>query len=160
MLKQAAFLFDFFMRVLIFLLIVVVGFSLVSISLVGISFGEKVAHPQADPSLYDVSLQLQLRNSEVQLITYIEPTIMFISNIKLVHEYLDGKENKKIIEKDGEKLELIQYEQIFRFSETKQIATLGMVYKDTFVLTFRHDAYLTSPGDTLDAFWKITRTIQ
>ena len=72
----------------------------------------------------------------------------------------DTKENKKFIEKDGITLESIQYDQIFRFSETKQIATVGMVYKDTFVLTFRHDAILTAPGDTLDASWKITRTIQ
>ncbi len=152
MLKQVVLQFRF-MKIQLFLLVIVAAFSLV-----GYSYAE--VYPQEDPSLYDVSLQLQLRNSEGQLITYIEPTIMFISNIKLVHEFLDTKENKKIIEKDGEKLELIQYEQIFRFSETKQIATLGMVYKDTFVLLFRHDGYLTSPGDTLDAFWKITRTIQ
>jgi len=69
-------------------------------------------------------------------------------------------ENKKIIEKDGETFEVIQYEQIFRFSETKQIATVGMVYKSIFVLLFRHDGFLTAPGDTLDASWKIIRTIQ
>jgi len=152
MLKQAAFLFRF-MKIQLFLLVIVAAFSLV-----GYSYAE--VYPSEDPSLYDVSLQLQLRNSEGQLITYIEPTIMFIPNIKLVHELLDTKENKKIIEKDGEKLELIQYKQIFRFSETKQIASLGMVYKDTFALLFRHDGYLTSAGDRLDAFWKITRTIQ
>ena len=152
MLKQAVLQFRF-MKIQLFLLVIVAAFSLV-----GYSYAE--VYPQEDPSLYDVSLQLQLRNSEGQLITYIEPTIMYISNIKLVHEFLDTKENKKIIEKDGEKLELIQYEQIFRFSETKQISTLGMVYKDTFALLFRHDGYLTSAGDTLDAFWKITRTIQ
>ena len=110
--------------------------------------------------MYDVSLQLQVRNSEGQLITYIEPTIMFISNIKLVHEFLDTKENKKIIEKDGEKLELIQYEQIFRFDNTAQYSTLQMRYNNDYVLLFRHDGYFTSPGDTLDTFWKITRTIQ
>jgi len=143
------------MRVLIFLLIFVVGFTIV-----GESYGQREAAPQEDPSLYEISLQLQLRNSEGQLITYIEPTTRYIINLKMTHEYLDTKENKKIIEKDGETFEVIEYEQIFRFSETKQIATLGMVYKDTFVFLFRHDAYITSPGDTLDASWKIVRTIQ
>jgi len=143
------------MKILIFLLIFVVG-----VTLVGESYAQREAASQEDPSLYEVSLQLHLRNSEGQLITYIEPTTMYIRNIKLVHEYLDTKENKKFIEKDGITLESIQYEQIFRFSETKQIATLGMVYKDTFVLSFRHDGYLTAPGDTLDASWKIVRTIQ
>jgi len=143
------------MKILIFLLIFVI-----SITLVGESYAQKQVHPQEDPSLYDVSLQLQLRNSEGKLITHIEPTTMYIANLGMVHEFLDTKENKKIIEKDEETLEVIQYEQIFRFSETKQIATLGMVYKDTFVLLFRHNAYLTAPGDTLDASWKIIRTIQ
>ena len=129
-------------------------------TLVGESYAQRQVNPQEDPSLYEVSLQLQLRNSEGQLITYIDPTTMYISNIKLVHEFLDTKENKKIIEKDGITLEVIQYEQIFRFYETKQIATVGMVYKDTFVLLFRVDGFLTAPGDTLDASWKIIRTIQ
>ena len=72
----------------------------------------------------------------------------------------DTKENKKIIEKDEKTFEVIKYEQLFRFDGTRQMATLGMVYKDTFVLLFRHDAYLTAQGDTLDASWKIIRTIQ
>jgi len=152
MLKQAVLQFRF-MKIQLFLLVIVATFSLV-----GYSYGQ--VYPQEDPSLYDVSLQLQLRNSEGQLITYIEPTTMYISNIKLVHEFLDTKENKKIIEKDGEILEVIQYEQTFRFSETKQIATLQMWYQNDFVLLFRHDGYLTAPGDTLNASWKITRTIQ
>ena len=152
MLKQVALPFRL-MRIHIFLLVLVAV-----LSLVGNSYGQ--GYPQEDPSLYDVSLQLQLRNSDGQLITYIEPTTMYIKNIKMVHEFLDTKENKKIIEKDGEELESIQYKQTFRFSETKQIATLQMWYKNDYVLLFRHDGYVTSPGDTLDAFWKITRTIQ
>ncbi len=155
MLKQAVLPFNFFMKILIFLLIFVI-----SITLVGESYAQSESAPQEDPSLYEVSLQLQLRNSEGQLITYIEPTTMYILNLKMTHEYLDTKENKKIIEKDGEKFEVIEYEQIFRFDGTRQMATLGMWYKDMFVLLFRHDAYLTAPGDTLDASWKIVRTIQ
>jgi len=143
------------MKILIFLLIFVI-----SITLVDESYAQRQTYPQEDPSLYEVSLQLHLRNSEGQLITYIEPTTMYISNIKLVHEYMDTKENKKFIEIDGITLESIQYEQTFRFSDTIQIATVGMVYKDTFVLTFRLDGLLTAPGDTLDASWKIVRTIQ
>ena len=152
MLKQAVLQFRF-MKIQILLLVLVAVFSLV-----GNSYAQ--VYSQEDPSLYDVSLQLQLRNSEGQLITYIEPTTMYISNIKLVHEFLDTKENKKIIEKDGEIFEVIQYEQTFRFSETKQIATLQLWYQNDYVLLFRHDGYLTAPGDTLDASWKIIRTIQ
>ena len=143
------------MRIHLFLLVFVVGFALV-----GESYGQKDSAPQEDPSLYKVSLQLQLRNSDGQLVTYIEPTTMYILNLKMVHEFLDTKENKKIIEKEGEMFEVIQYEQTARFSKTAQYATYGMFYKGFFPLLFRHDAYLTSPEDTLDISWKITRTIQ
>jgi len=145
------------MKIHIFLLIFIVGFTLI-----GESYAQSENAPQEDPSLHEVSLQLQLRNSDGQLVTYIEPTTMYIKNINMVHEFLDTKEsyNKKIIEKDGEKLESIQYELTYSFSETKQIATVGIVYKNEFILLFRHDGFLTAPGDTLDASWKIVRTIQ
>ncbi len=155
MLKQAALPFDFIMKIEIFVLFFVVGFALIDNS-----FGQGVVYPQEDPSLLEVSLQLQLRNSDGQLVTYIEPTTMYIANIEMVHEFLDTKENKKIIEKEGETFEVIQYEQTFRFDKTAQYATYGMSYKGDFPLLFRHDGYLTSPGDILDVFWKITRTIQ
>jgi len=142
------------MKIHLFLLVFVVG-----VAIVGDSYGQTEVSPQEDPSLPEVSLQLQLRNSDGQLVTYIEPTTMYISNIKWVHEFLDTKENK-IIEKDGEMFEVIQYEQTFRFDDTAQYATYGMYYKGDFPLLFRHDGYLTSPGDTLDVSWKIVRTIQ
>jgi len=154
MLKQAVLPFSF-MKILIFLLIFVVG-----ITLVGTSYGQREAAPHEDPSLPEVSLQMQLRNSDGQLVTYIEPTTKYILNLRMVHEFLDTKENKKIIEKDGELFEEIKYEQTFRFDDTSQYATLGMWYKDGFVLVFRMDGFLSEPGDTLDAYWKIVRTIQ
>jgi len=128
--------------------------------LIGNSYGQRAIAPSEDPSLPEVSLQLQLRNSEGHLVTYLEPTVMYITNLRMVHEFLDTIENKTIIEKNGEIFELIQYDSKAFFSKTKQIATYGLVYKNTFVLLFRHDGYLTSPGDTLYVSWKITRTIQ
>ena len=124
------------------------------------SFAEKHIAIQEHPSLPEISLQLQLRNSEGQLVTYLEPTTKYLRNVYLIHQFLDTKENKTTIVKDGETFEVIQYQQKAKFYSTKQIATYGMVYKNIFVLLFRHDGYLTSPGDTLDISWKITRTIQ
>ena len=128
-------------------------------TLIGNSYGQREPAPREDPSLSQVFLQLQLRNSEGQLVTYLEPTVMYITNIAMVHEFLDTKD-KKIIEKNGEKFELIQYDSKAFFSTTKQIASYGMVYKETHVLLFRHDGYIATPGDTLDVSWKIIRTIQ
>jgi len=168
MLKQVVLPFRFIMRIQIFLLIFVVGFTLV-----GWSYGQgdeasqedpnpypgKVA-PQGHPSLYEVNLQLQLRNSEGQLITYLEPTTMFVLNIRMVHDFLDTQANKKIIEKDGELYEVIEYEKKFGFNSSKQIAFMAMFDKNTQLLLFRHDGFLSAPGDTLYASWQIIRTIQ
>jgi len=132
----------------------VIGFALED------SYAQRNPAPQEDPSLPLISLQLQLRDSEGRLITYIEPSTLYIRNVSWVHEYLDTKENKTIIEKDGQLFEQIQYTSKAKFSSTKQIATYGMVHRDTFVLLFRHDGFITSPGDTLDVYWKIIRTIQ
>jgi len=128
----------------------------------GDSYGQRQQKVAASehPSLPEVSLQLQLRNSEGQLITYIEPTTMYIINIFLIHEFLDTVKNKTIIEKDGQMFELIQYGTTVKFSKVGQYATYGMVYQGMHVLVFRHDGYLSSPGDTLDVSWKIIRTIR
>ena len=154
---QAVLQLNFVMRIQIFLLVFVFIFGFI---LIDNSYGQGYTAPREDPSLLQVSLQLQLRNSEGQLVTYLEPTGMYIRNIAMVHGFLDTIEDKKIIEKNGEKFELIQFDSKAFFSTTKQIATYGMVYKGTHVLLFRHDGYITSPGDTLDISWKIIRTIQ
>ncbi len=140
----------------------VVIFVILTSIYAGDSYGQRQQQvaPSEHPSLLEVSLQLQLRNSEGQLITYIEPTTMYIINIFLVHEFLDTIENKTILEKDGQMFELIQYEKTSRFSEVGQYASYGMFYEGMFVIMFRHDGYLSSPDDTLDASWKIIRTIQ
>jgi len=147
------------MKIKIFLLIFVVGFIFVGVSY-SYADHEKKPSPQEDPSLIDVSLQLQLRNSDGQLITYIEPTTMYIQNIKLVHEFLDTKENKKIIEKENERFQVIEYKQTWVLPQTKAVTTVSMWYEGDTVLLFRMDGFVTAPGDILYASWKIIRTIQ
>jgi len=144
------------MRIQIFLLVAVFIFGFI---LIDNSYAQRQAAPSEHPSLPLVSLQLQLRNSEGQLVTYIEPTTMFIRNITWVHEFLDTKD-KEIIEINGEKFEVIQYEGKASFSNTRQIAGYGMVYKGTHVILFRLDGFIATPGDTLDISWKIIRTIR
>ena len=147
------------MKTKIFLLIFVVGFIFVGESY-SYADHEKKASPQEDPSLIDVSLQVQLRNSEGQLITYIEPTTMYIQNIKSVHEFLDAKENKKIIEIENERFQVIEYTQTWVLPQTKAVTTIAMWHEGDTALLFRMDGVITAPGDTLDASWKIIRTIQ
>ncbi len=119
-----------------------------------------LSHNTEDPSLPLVSLQLQLRNSEGQLVAYIEPTVMYITNLKGIHDFLDTKDSSSIVY-NGKLHELIEYEQTGYFTEKfhGQMASFNMYNKGESVLSYRHDGYIAQPGDTVDVSWKIIRTI-
>ena len=61
--------------------------------------------PMEDPSIPELSLQMIVRNSDGVLVTYIEPTNFYLSNMYLIHKFLDEKENKSIITIDGKSYE-------------------------------------------------------
>ena len=138
------------------------GFFMLSATvLIGNSYAQNVA-PREHPSLHEVSLQLVVRNSDGQIVAYVEPTVMYIRNIVGVHEYLDKVPDKSIIIQQGKRMELIQFEGKVKFDKVGQMATYGLLHpingKKEFVLLFRHDAYIAAPGDTLTAHWKIIRS--
>jgi len=112
-------------------------------------------------TLPEVSLQLILRNSDGQLVTYVEPTNMYIVNISDTHVFLDQLEDseRKNIIKDGKNLEIIKFVETGTFSDSGHYASYGIVFDDYQPLLFRHDGYLTHPGDVFTASWKIIRTI-
>ena len=115
--------------------------------------------PREDPSLPEISVQIQVRNSDGVLVNYIEPSIFYLNNVYLIHQYLDAQENKKIIIIDGKSYEQIQFE--FKYTErsTGQRASYSL-YQDGFgVLTTRFNGFLGEPGDTQILSWKIVRTI-
>ena len=114
--------------------------------------------PREDPSLYEVSLQLALRNSEGQLVAYVEPNSMFIRNLALTHEFLDTINNKTTITIDGKNYEQIQFQKTGYFSKGGQKTAYGLVYKGIYVILLMHDAYIAQPGDILTVSWKIIRT--
>ncbi|HXV38433.1 MAG TPA: hypothetical protein VD699_02515 [Nitrosopumilaceae archaeon] len=109
------------------------------------------------PSLPEVSLQLLVRNSEGQLVAYIEPSEMYIRNLAKTHEFLDGIKNKTTIIKDEKSYELIQFKKVETYKRSGQLATYGINYKGDFVLLFRHDGYIIQPNDKLTIHWKILR---
>ncbi len=71
----------------------IILFSL-GIGFVGIAQGQTLENY---PSFVEVSLQIQIRDSEGQLVAYYEPTQIHPVDIALLHEYLDTKENKTTI---------------------------------------------------------------
>ena len=141
------------MKFLIISLIIL--FSL-SVGLISVVQGQTV---KDDPSFVEVSLQIQLRDSDGLLVAYYEPTRIWVVDSKLTHEYLDNKENKSIISKDGRNLEVITWEQLqvhrgfglhtaFGFFKDGDLAVVDFV-----------DGFLAEPGDTSSKFWKVVRPV-
>jgi len=113
------------------------------------------------PSLIEVSLQIQVRDSEGRLVAYFEPNLMYIKNLAKLHERLDTIENKEKILINGVEHELIKFHQVGRNLEKyrDQISSFYLFHQDMPVLVYNHDGYLRDPGDVWTTDWKIIRTI-
>jgi len=127
-------------------------FSL-SVGFVGVTQGI----PWDDPSLLEVSLQVQLRDSEGQLLAYYEPTRIWVDP-KVIHEYMDKQENKSIILKDGKKYEVFELEQTLTY-RGNQLATGFVLSQSDRVQNAYVDAFLSEPGDVAFQSWKVVRLL-
>jgi len=134
----------------------VVIFVLLTSIYAGNSYG--AIAPREDPSLPEIHLQLVLRNSEGQLVSYVETDFVYIRNLYLTHEFLDSVDNKITVIRDGKTYEQIQFQKTEYFRSVGQITAYQLIYKNIAVLMLMHDAYLVQPGDELTVSWKIVRT--
>ena len=116
--------------------------------------------PHEDPSILNILVQIQIRNSEGMLVVYVEPSTFYLNNMYLIHQYLDEQENKKIIIIDGKSYEQIVFQREFLDSDGGQRASISL-WKNSFpVLNAKFNGYIGQPGDTGTVSWKIIRTIQ
>jgi len=134
--------------------------SIFSIGLIS-NIDADYASPKEDPSLPEITMQLAVWDSNGNLVTYIEPTLFFIQNLYLTHEFLDTIENRQIITKDEINYELIQLERTDYYSQglEGQITAYCLYHEDECVLLFSHDGYFIEPGDSLEIAWKFLRTV-
>jgi len=121
------------------------------------SYGERSLRKH--PSLPEIKLQLEYRNSDGMLVAYEEPTIFYLRNIGMIHDYLDKKEqNKTIITIDGKEYEKFEFRFEQKLIKENQYSQFGIGHKGIQVLIGAHIGYLAEKGDTLVASWKIVRT--
>ncbi len=140
--------------ILIFLL------CLISIGVTSFSFAQFVA-VDSHTKVPEVMLQLELRDSDENFITYIEAKqIIAIDHLGL-NEFLDNQNYKKFLIKDGKAYEIIQWQ-----GQTEKLKKhaysqfdLWKSGQDGFerILTVRHNSYQTQHGDTLTVYWTIVR---
>ena len=128
-----------------------------SVSFVGVAHGGIFL--KDDPSLVEISLQIQVRDSDGLLVAYYEHTRISVVDSKLTHEYLDNKENKSIISKDGRNLEVITWEQLQVHRGFGLHTAFGFFKYSDLALIVYSDGYLTEPGDISFNFWKVVRPV-
>lgn len=129
---------------------------------IGISYGqdEGATKVQKGP---EVLLQLYLRNSDGQLVGYVEGTRILSIRPLWLDQYLDTQPDKKIISREGKPYELIHFAKVEKFNRFHSIAMYslqvleGEQYES--VLLINHDAYQIEPGDVLSVYWTIIRPL-
>jgi len=127
-----------------------------SVGFVGVTQG---AILKDEPSFVEITLQIQLRDSGGQLVAYYEPTRIWVVDSKLTHEYLDTKENKSIISKDGRNLEVIMWEQSESYRGGDYETAFGFYKDGDLAIVDFSDGFLAEPGDTSSQFWTVVRPV-
>lgn len=143
--------------------IVIVVVCAVFYGLVGSSYF--AATDLTDDKMPQVLLQMQHRDSDGNLVSYVEgKKIVFIRPDKL-DEFLDKLPNKQIIQKDGKRFELFQwmgpsdkFSKVYSYSGYNlRVLPVNGEYQT--VLMVLHNAYQTTPGDTATIRWTVMRSI-
>jgi len=144
----------------------IVLFSLLCLILIGMTSYSYAQFIVVDKNtkLPEVMVQLELRDSNGSLITYIETEqIIGISPLEL-NRFLDiqNHTHKEFFIKDDKKYESQQFESVSETYDKKSaISRTTLVDKIqgevVTLLQIRFDSYQTQPGDTLRSFWTIIR---
>lgn len=115
---------------------------------------------QKTQSNTEIFIQILLRDSDGHLVGYIEgyPQIFYLDQ---VINWVEPQAHKSTIIKDGERREMMQYEDKLSWSEAQ---TMGAYYLNVSIggtmttgLYFHHDSFHVQPGDTAQVFWTVIR---
>ena len=110
-----------------------------------------------DPSLPQVHLQLVLRNSDGQLVSYFQTDAVRIYYLDLTHQFLDSVDNKITFVKDGITHERIQWQKTEYFDGMYQPNIYALMLSGLPALMMVHGPYFSEPGDTITVIWDIIR---
>lgn len=112
-----------------------------------------------------IMVQTSLRNSDGQLITYLESTKFSYLNIPALKPFLDVEAstgNNPIISIDGERFQVIRRAQeILVYSDSVIASTTLSDKKNEIVLLarFAHDGYPVTKGDVIESIWTFVRPV-
>ncbi len=111
-----------------------------------------------------IFVQTTVRNSDGQLVTYLESSKFTDLNFELLGPFLDletARANDPIVTINGEEYQVIRRVQskTFAFEDLVASTLLSDTVdgKLTLLARFAHDGYPVSPGDTLESMWTFIR---
>jgi len=143
---------------------IILGISFLAIlSLMDNSFGSFQTDIRDDIFIF---VQTSLRNSDGQLVTYLESSKFSHLNLSALDLFLDFEASQgsaPIITINGKQYETIRRVQSQSFDSEGLVAST-ILYdnvdgKIVLLARFAHDGYATIPGDTLESMWTFIRPV-
>ena len=113
-----------------------------------------------------IFVQTTIRNSDGQLVTYLESSRFTDLNFKFLGPFLDretARVNDPIVTINGEEYQVIRRVQSKTFPSEDLVASTILSDtidgKLTMIARFAHDGYPVSQGDTLESMWTFIRPV-
>tara|TARA_Y100000310_G_scaffold258150_1_gene266442 strand:- start:640 stop:1089 length:450 start_codon:yes stop_codon:yes gene_type:complete len=122
--------------------------------------------PQAENNIFFMFVQVTLRNSDGNLVTYMESNKLFDVDKKIINDSLDHFSSSMeipIFELNDTKFQVFIIESMTEFDSSTMFA--NAYYNVTIddrtysAARFQFDSFLTSPGDEVTAVWTIARLV-
>ena len=131
------------------------------IPLISISFGESQTEIGDD---FFIFVQTSVRNSDDQLVTYLESSKFTDLNFSALDSFLDFEAslgNDPIIAIDDKQYQVIRRAQTQSFDSTGLVASTilsdSVEGKSILLARFAHDGYPVTQGDVLESIWTFIR---
>ncbi len=132
---------------------------LLSVFFIFFSMEESFPSTEIDTNDITIFVQTVVRNSDSQLVTYLESTKMtYVDDSSLLlfleFESIVGKSGKLTI--DGHEFQVIRRMQQIDIDSDLLISNTKLIdpqNENKVILLFVHDGYPTTPGDTVQTFW-------
>ena len=127
---------------------------------------EVFAQPVLRDDIFSMFIQVTLRNSDGELVTYMESEKLFDVDKKIISDSLDHFSSSMeipIFELNDKKFQVFIIETTTEFDSNTMYAS---AYYDVTIneqshsaATFLFDSFLTSPGDEVTAVWTFARLV-
>ncbi len=113
-----------------------------------------------------ISVQSELRNSDGQLITFLESSKFTHLNLPFLYDFLDFEASlgsDPVVSIDGKNYQLIQRTRTITFDSDSVIGSTNLSDnlngKEILLARFAHDGFLVVSGDTLKSTWTFVRLV-